>query len=86
MGSKSHPAPTALLVLHRTRVGKCAMKNFGINGKLRNKNCLVVIHLFSLVKAAVNVPLICKLHNGVNKTPQFLHFSTAKGGRKTIAH
>jgi hypothetical protein len=27
-----------------------------------------------------------KLCNGVNKTPQFLLFSTAKGGTKTIAH
>jgi hypothetical protein len=41
-----------------------------------------VIHRFSLVKAAMNAPRICKLRNGVNKTPQFLLFSTAKGGTK----
>jgi hypothetical protein len=47
---------------------------------------LIIIHLLSLVKAAIHAPRICKLRNGVNKTPQFLHFSTAKGGTKTIAH
>jgi hypothetical protein len=34
----------------------------------------------------MNAPRICKLSNGVNKTPQFLNFSTSKGGTKTIAH
>jgi hypothetical protein len=58
------------------------MKKFVINGQLRNKLFLIVIHCFSLVKALH----ICKLRNGVNKTPEFLHFSTAKGGTKTIAH
>jgi hypothetical protein len=62
------------------------MKKFAINGQLRNKLFLIVIHRFSLVKAAMNAPRICKLRNSVNKTPQFLHFSTAKGGTKTIAH
>jgi hypothetical protein len=38
---------------------------------------------FSLIKAPMNAPCICKLCNGVNKTPQFLHFSSA-GGTKTI--
>jgi hypothetical protein len=49
------------------------MKQFGINGQLRNKLFLIVIHSFSLVKAAMNAPPICKLHNCVNKTPQFLN-------------
>jgi hypothetical protein len=39
-----------------------------------------------LVKAARNAARVCKLHNGVNKKPQFLLFSMAKGGTKTIAH
>jgi hypothetical protein len=52
---------------------KCAMKKFGINCQLRNKLFLIVIHRFSLVKAAMNDPRICKMHNGVNKTPQFLY-------------
>jgi hypothetical protein len=47
---------------------------------------LIVIHHFSLVKAAINAPRICELRNGVKKTAQFLLFSTAKGGTKTIAH
>jgi hypothetical protein len=34
----------------------------------------------------MNAPPICKMHNGVNKTPQFLLFSTSKSGTKTIAH
>jgi hypothetical protein len=49
------------------------MKKFGINGQLQNKLFLMVIHHFSLVKAAMNAPRICKMHNGVNKTPQFLN-------------
>ncbi len=53
------------------------MANCGIN-------FLIVIHCFSLVKAAMNAPLICKLRNGVIKTP--LLFPTDKGGTKTIAH
>jgi hypothetical protein len=42
------------------------MKKFGINGQLRNKLFLIVIHRFSLVKAAMNDLRICKMHNGVN--------------------
>ncbi len=34
----------------------------------------------------MNAPRICKMRNGVNKMPQFLLFSGAKGGTKTIAH
>jgi hypothetical protein len=56
------------------------MKKFAINGQLRNKLFLIVIHRFALVKAAMNALRICKLRNGVNKRPQFLLFSTAKGG------
>jgi hypothetical protein len=56
------------------------MANCGINV------FLFVIHRFSLVKAAMNALLICKLHNGAIKTPQFLLFPTAKGGTKTIGH
>jgi hypothetical protein len=49
------------------------MKKFGINGQLRNKLFLIVIHRFSLVKAAMRAPHICKLRNGINKMPQFLN-------------
>ena len=52
---------------------------------MRNKPFLIVIYHSSLVKAAMNAVRICKLRNGVNKTPQFLLFSMAKGGTKTIA-
>jgi hypothetical protein len=62
------------------------MKKIIINGQMRNKPFLIVIYRSSLVKAARNAARICKLHNGVNKTPQFLLFSMAKGGTKTIAH
>jgi hypothetical protein len=47
---------------------------------------LIVIYHSSLVKAAMNVAPICKLSNGVKKTPQFKISSLAKGGKKTIAH
>jgi hypothetical protein len=67
MRSKTHAALTAPLVLHRTRIDKRAMKKCGINGQLRNKLFLIVIHRFSLVKAAMNAPRICKMRNGDNK-------------------
>jgi hypothetical protein len=86
MRSKAHSALTAPLVLHCTRLDKCAMNNFGINGQMRNKLFKIVIYRFSLVKAAINAARVCKLLNGVKKTPQFLLFSMAKGGTKTIAH
>jgi hypothetical protein len=61
MRSKAHTAPTAPLVLHRTRIEKYATKKFIINGQWRNKLFLIVINRFSLVKAAMNAPRICKL-------------------------
>jgi hypothetical protein len=78
MRNKAHTALTAPLVLHCTRLDKCAMKKFGINGLLRNKVFLIVIHRFSLVKAAMNAQRICKLCNGVSKTPSISSFSTAQ--------
>jgi hypothetical protein len=44
-------------------------EKFGINGQLRNKLFLIIIHLFSLVKATMNALRICKMRNGVSKTP-----------------
>ncbi len=41
------------------------MKKFGINGQLPNKLFLIVIHRFSLAKAVMNAPCICKMRNGV---------------------
>jgi hypothetical protein len=73
MRSKTHAALTAPLVLHHIRIDKRAMKNFCINGHLRNKLFFIVIHRFSLVKAAMNAPHICKMRNCVNKMPQFLN-------------
>ncbi len=80
MRSKAHTALTAPLVLHHIRIYKCAMKKFGIDGQLRNKLFLIVIYHSSLVKGAMNAAPVCKLLNGVKKTPQFLLFSMAKGG------
>jgi hypothetical protein len=82
MRSKAHTALTAPLVLHHTRIYKCAMKKIIINGQIQNKPFLILIYHSSLVKAAMNAARICKLRNGVNKTPQFLLFSIAKGGTK----
>ncbi len=56
-----------------------------ISGQMRNKRFLIVIYHSSLVKAAMNAAHVCKFRNGVNKTPQFLLFSMAKGGIKTMA-
>jgi hypothetical protein len=66
------------------RLDKCALKKFGINGQLRNNLFLMVIHRFSLVKAAMNAPHICKMRNGVKKRPQCLLFSTVKGGMNIL--
>jgi hypothetical protein len=62
------------------------MKKFGFNCQMWNELFLIVIYHSSLVKGAMNAALVCKLRNGVKKTPQFLLFSQAKGGAKTIAH
>jgi hypothetical protein len=80
MRSKAHTALTALLVLHHTRIYKRAMKKIIFNGQMRNKHFLIVISHSSLVKGAMNAARICKLRNGVKKTPQFLLFSMVKGG------
>jgi hypothetical protein len=61
MCKKTHTALTAPLVLHRTRIGKYAMKKLCINGQWRNKLILIVISRFSLVNAAMNAPRVCKL-------------------------
>jgi hypothetical protein len=79
MCSKAHTALTAPLVLHYTRIYKSAMKKIVFNGQMRNELFLIVIYHSSLVKGAMNAARVCKLRNGVKKTPKFLRFSTAKG-------
>jgi hypothetical protein len=69
MSGKAHTALTAPLVLRHTSMAKCGINIF-----------FIVIYNFSLVKATMNAASVCKLRNGVKKTPQFLLFSTAKGG------
>jgi hypothetical protein len=81
MRSKAHTALAAPLVLQHTRIYKCALKKIIINGQI-----LIVIYHSSMVKATMNAARVCKKRSGVNKTPQFLLFSMAKGGTKTIAH
>ncbi len=78
MRSKAHTALTVPLVLHHTRIYKCTMKKIIINGRMRNKPFLIVIYHSSLVKAAMNAARVCKLRNGVNKTPQYLFFQWPK--------
>jgi hypothetical protein len=85
MCSKAHTAPAAPLVLHCTRIDKCAMKKFGINGLLRNKFFFIVIHRFCLVKAAMNAPRIFKLRIGVNKPLNFLIFPLPKAEQRLCA-
>ncbi len=80
MRGKAHNALTAPLVLHNTRIYKCAMKKFGFNSQLRNEPFLFFINQSSLVKGSMNAARVCKLPNGVKKTPQFLLFSMVKGG------
>jgi hypothetical protein len=78
MRSKVHSALTAPLVLHHTRIYKHAMKKIIFSGQRRNKHFFIVIYHSSLVKGAMNAARLCKLRNGVNKTPQFLLFSMQK--------
>ena len=54
-------ALTAPLVLHNTRIYKCAMKKITYNGQMRNEHFLIVMHHSSLANAAVNGLRICKL-------------------------
>jgi len=62
------------------------MKKFCFNCQMRNEPFSIVIYHSSLVKGAMNAAHVCKLRNGVKETPQFLLFSQAIGGTKTIAH
>ncbi len=78
--SKAHSALSAPLVLHNTRNYKCAMKKITYNGQRRNEHFLIVIYHSSLVKGAMNAARLCKLRNGVKKTPQFLLLLMGKGG------
>jgi hypothetical protein len=90
-----HSNPTSPLVLHRTGIGKCAMKIFGMSCQLRDKLFWIVIHRFSLVKAAMNAPRLCKLskdcltgngHGAMVFTKclkKFLNFPIAKGRKST---
>jgi hypothetical protein len=56
------------------------MKKSGFNSPMGNEPFLIVIYHSSLVKCAMNAARLCKLRNGVKKTPQFLLFSMVKGG------
>jgi hypothetical protein len=80
MRSKVHSALTAPLVLHHTRIYKCAKKKFGFNCQMRNEPCLIVIYHSSLVKGAMNAARVCKLRNGVKKNASISSISMAKGG------
>ena len=82
MRSKAHSALTAPLVLHHTRIYKCAMKKIIFNGQMRNKHFLIIIYHSSLVKAAVNAARVCKLRNGVKKCLNFFFFHMPKAEQR----
>jgi hypothetical protein len=65
--SKAHTTLTAPLVLHHTRIYKCAMKKFGFNGQMQNEPFLIVIYHSSLLKGPMNAARVCKLRYGVKK-------------------
>jgi hypothetical protein len=54
-----HITPTAALVLHRKRIGKCAMKNSELILPITEYAFLIVTHLFSLAKVVMNAPHVC---------------------------
>jgi hypothetical protein len=74
MRSKAHTALTAPLILHHTRIYKCAMKKIIFNGQMRNELFFIVIYHSSLVKSAMNAARVCKLRNGVKKKPKNFFF------------
>jgi hypothetical protein len=74
MRSKAHTALIAPLVLYYTRIYKRAMKKIIINGQMRNKPFLIVIYHSLVVKAAMNAARVCKMRNGVSKTPSMSSF------------
>jgi hypothetical protein len=74
MRSKAHTALTAPLVLHHTRIYKCAMKKFGSNSQLRDEPFFIVIYHSSLVKGPMNAAHVCKLCNGVKKNASIFCF------------
>jgi hypothetical protein len=78
MSGKAHSALTAPLVLHHTRIYKCAMKKFGFNSQMRNEPFLIVIYHSSLVKGAMNPARVCKFRNGVKKRLSFFYFQWSK--------
>jgi hypothetical protein len=78
MRSNAYSALTAPLVLHNTRIYKCAMKKFGFNCQMRNDPFLIVIYHSSLVKGAMNAAFVCKLCNGVKKPLNFFYFQWSK--------
>jgi hypothetical protein len=79
MRRKAHSALTAPLVLHHTRIYKCAIKKFGFNCQMQNDSFLIVIYHSSLVKGAMNAARVCKLRN-VLKNASISSISMAKGG------
>jgi hypothetical protein len=71
MCSKAHSTLAAPLVLHHTRIYKCAMKKFGFNCQMLNEPFLIVIYHSSLVKGAMNAARVCKLRNWCLKNASF---------------
>jgi hypothetical protein len=56
----AHTAPAAPCVLHRTRIGKAAMKKLEIDCQWQNKLFWIVIFHFSIGKAKINAPRLWK--------------------------
>ncbi len=83
MRSKALTPLTAPLVLHHTRIDKCAMKKVCFNGQMRNEPFLIVIYHSTLVKGTMNAARVCKLRTGVKKTPIFLLFSWPKAEQRS---
>jgi hypothetical protein len=78
MHSKAHTVLTAALVLHHTRI-YMRYEKIIFTGQMRNELFFIVIYHSLLVKGAMKAARVCKVCNGVKKTPKFLLFSMAKG-------
>jgi hypothetical protein len=78
MRSKAHTALIAPLVLHQTRIYKCAIKKFGFNCQMRNETFLIVIYHSSLVKGAMNAARVCNCAMVLKKRLNFFFFQWPK--------
>jgi hypothetical protein len=82
MRSKAHTALTAPLVLHHTRIYKCAMKKNHYQWPHAEKPFFIVIYHYSLVKAAMNAAAFVNCAMVLTKRLDFFFFQRPKAEQR----